>query len=1009
MPEYDGQITIDTHINTDNIEKDANKLLNKTKKIADEVSESTSKMFNKIDTNKFSNATSKASYELMRLNMRANSVAEGIDNLSGKMASLSLDPLLTENQKKYYNNFFKNLKLEEKRLDIAKELHEETGYMSKSEISSIVNEQKAIDRLENSIKRVVANSQKLGSISPINKSNFEGISPELAKIDEKIIRIKNNMIGIGDELRKNVTSFSGEELKKLVSYYDTLQNRLNQLNIQRNIAVSTPEDVSNIDQQANSLKEVDSQVQKIDMSSKQTSNSFLKVARIIGTNLVNSSRRAANSMVSIFSGAVTAINAMFSSIGSFIGRVFRRAGWIILSKIIRKLIADINQSFEDLKTFGGNFSESAQQITDAYKRAGNAIAAAFAPVLIALTPIIVNISNAIVNLMNKLTIFTTALFTNSTTATIADINFNGYSRSLNKATKNTRKGTKAAKEQYKTLAKFDKLDVFKRDKKYTTPSADEQLPQALKMFKKVEIPRGVMEFKNNLLKALDEIGRKFKIVANEFNKGFKLGFKEKNLDDIGKKLYSIGQSFKEIFTDKEVVDKFNEAILNLSLNLGRVIGAFASVGVSLAKMLIGGFEKFLNENKERIKKSIIRNLDTTIEFNNLLGSVAEFIAQMATLFGTNTAQNIFGNFLSIVYSLFDTTFSNVYKIVVRAAKNIAKPFLENTDKIQEAAQGALEAIEGVTSGAKKAIQGAGDAITGVVENSISPALDILGDVFSSVFSQILISWNKDVKPVFKDMGERFEVVGERIGKTFGRIGETFNRLFGLIKKIYDKLKPLLEQYFYPMFRDVFSNIGKAIEFTIGVIDEVINGAIDSINIIIDVLDKAINVIDAMIEGRWGDVWETAGNVFRRFIKYYISLVKFIPDMWVEGMNEVLRSINSIIDSINQIGFFGAFPKIPLIPSIPDNFGIPGLATGTVVSPNRRFLAMLGDNASEPEVVSPISTMKQAFSEAMRDSNISGGTGDITLQIDGRTFARLINPYMDYEKNRVGITMVQGVY
>lgn len=123
---------------------------------------------------------------------------------------------------------------------------------------------------------------------------------------------------------------------------------------------------------------------------------------------------------------------------------------------------------------------------------------------------------------------------------------------------------------------------------------------------------------------------------------------------------------------------------------------------------------------------------------------------------------------------------------------------------------------------------------------------------------------------------------------------------------------------------------------------------------------------------------------------------------------VIRAINNAINLFNGIGF-GDFkiniPNIPQIPKIPVNFGIPGLATGTVVSPGREFLARLGDNTREQEIVSPISTMKQAFSEALREY---GGGGGAVLQLDGETFARLINPYSKAENNRLGISMVSEV-
>lgn len=59
--------------------------------------------------------------------------------------------------------------------------------------------------------------------------------------------------------------------------------------------------------------------------------------------------------------------------------------------------------------------------------------------------------------------------------------------------------------------------------------------------------------------------------------------------------------------------------------------------------------------------------------------------------------------------------------------------------------------------------------------------------------------------------------------------------------------------------------------------------------------------------------------------------------------------------------------------------IPYLATGTVVPPNREFMAVLGDNKREPEVVSPLSTMKQAVKEAMSEMGANGNNGTIVIK------------------------------
>lgn len=71
--------------------------------------------------------------------------------------------------------------------------------------------------------------------------------------------------------------------------------------------------------------------------------------------------------------------------------------------------------------------------------------------------------------------------------------------------------------------------------------------------------------------------------------------------------------------------------------------------------------------------------------------------------------------------------------------------------------------------------------------------------------------------------------------------------------------------------------------------------------------------------------------------------------------------------------------------------IPRLATGTVVPANYgEFAAILGDNKREPEVVSPLSTIKQAMIEALTEVGYSGrNDGDIVIQIGNREVFRAV--------------------
>ena len=70
------------------------------------------------------------------------------------------------------------------------------------------------------------------------------------------------------------------------------------------------------------------------------------------------------------------------------------------------------------------------------------------------------------------------------------------------------------------------------------------------------------------------------------------------------------------------------------------------------------------------------------------------------------------------------------------------------------------------------------------------------------------------------------------------------------------------------------------------------------------------------------------------------------------------------------------------------------------------MAVLGDNKSEEEVVSPLSTMKQALQEVL-DNTGSNRNITIVLEMDGIEFARAVYKANNQEKQRVGVQLAKG--
>lgn len=86
--------------------------------------------------------------------------------------------------------------------------------------------------------------------------------------------------------------------------------------------------------------------------------------------------------------------------------------------------------------------------------------------------------------------------------------------------------------------------------------------------------------------------------------------------------------------------------------------------------------------------------------------------------------------------------------------------------------------------------------------------------------------------------------------------------------------------------------------------------------------------------------------------------------------------------------------------------IPHLATGAIVPPNNPFLAVLGDNRQETEIVAPYSTIKQAAGDAIAER---GGTNNpVTLIVKaGDGFTRTLSFSLSEESRRRGVSLVNN--
>ena len=195
--------------------------------------------------------------------------------------------------------------------------------------------------------------------------------------------------------------------------------------------------------------------------------------------------------------------------------------------------------------------------------------------------------------------------------------------------------------------------------------------------------------------------------------------------------------------------------------------------------------------------------------------------------------------------------------------------------------------------------------------------------------------------------------------------KTGGRLSGII----DFFKGL----FTTLFEDIKKNFGNIMD----AVEEIFGGI--------------VNFIAGVFTQDWDRAWEGVKSIFSGIWNGMISVLETAINFFIKGINWLIEKINTISftvpDWVPLVGGKTVGIHIPLISEV----SIPRLAAGTVVPPNREFMAMLGDNKTETEVVSPLSTIRQAMAEALEASGFGGGNIEVNLVVDGATLARVIVP------------------
>lgn len=180
---------------------------------------------------------------------------------------------------------------------------------------------------------------------------------------------------------------------------------------------------------------------------------------------------------------------------------------------------------------------------------------------------------------------------------------------------------------------------------------------------------------------------------------------------------------------------------------------------------------------------------------------------------------------------------------------------------------------------------------------------------------------------------------------------------------------------------------------------IMQGLVNGFNQGIPSMMSAVTNFGNQLVSRFNAVKSQVMNVVSSMVSNVRSAISSL-------MSAVSSAISNISSSMSNLGSQISNYANNAYRSVSSRVTIPRHATGQVIPPSMsEYLAILGDNNKETEVVSPLSTMKQAMIEALAETGFSGfgggSSGDIVIQLNGREIFRAMQTENDQYKKQTG--------
>ena len=614
-----------------------------------------------------------------------------------------------------------------RKIDLSKQYEALRG-QNEELTATLSNQDQTVERLTADYKAFLAARDKMGD-------NF---TPEQAAASEAVNANYKSRIAAA----QTAADATAAQLEQVNQQMDALHNQ--------GVGMTDPEDVKRLEALNAQLDKQKAKAAAVDEAYKKQSATVAGLqnqqAALTATlqsqqAAVSRQQKLAGSLPTASSsksgdGAITTTTQRIkaaSKAATYFGSRLRQlvAGALIFNLISKALTALVNEmGTAILKTNG--VQQAFAQLKGSAATAAAGLASALAPVITWLINLINSLLNAFIRLISLIT---------------------GKSiGAMKKQGKAISATGSAAKKASGELAKFDELDVLNKNDSGGGGS-------------------GIAPDFSGIDETANALSDRMKELLDKFKEGFKKGFGDagEGLKNIKDDLAKIGAILKEIWTDPEVSAAVKRFTDTCAYALGEVVGAAASIGVSIAENLVGGLARYLERNKEFLKGILANAFNLGADIVGLFGDFAAAVAVVFRSLGSEGAKQLTSGFIGIFANSALGMVQTMEQIGYALAKPLMQPFIDNAEKIREVFSNFFAAIAPFFVGISDGIANFYAALGNLYNEVIKPLIDGLAEFNSSILGSLLDKLNAFLESL-TGLADPLHSAGEAIGFLVGAFG-----------------------------------------------------------------------------------------------------------------------------------------------------------------------------------------------------------------------------------------------